>query len=745
MQSGNWHFSFCAPLLLLAACGGSEGGPQSAVSRSTESAVLAQPEIGDLAALADKIVARSAELPRREFEPLALSKALGSEPQAHLDWVRNQTGWVPYRGLLRGSRGVMLDRVGSNLDRAVLLGDLLRLSGHTVRLAHAELGENQARELLVKASEAPDRRAPAFKPTESGERERAREATGLARVQAESLFRAVGKPAVGAERREDALALAAIRDYWWVEREENGDWIAMHVPPAGLQDDIEPVRPEITAAWNSMDDFPAVPDGVWHVVDIRVVVERFEDSVTSEAAALEVTLKPAKVLWLPITLAFAPKQWTDTATDRDAFREAAFNVREWQPYLKVGDEVVAQSAFTESGDLTSFNDGVGGLLGGGGTVAGFGDALGGGSDAGSAHATAVWIAYTTKVPGQPDRTTRRPVFDILGPARRLGGSRDFVPDAQELVLERAEALLGFTDILLQPCEFTKEFVTDILLSGVVANSSSVTVLTKESDPERAAKLASEILERIAIWGPLPELALWRSALNWQPGDWFIDRPNILNYRVNAPVVDGNRVSLMELLDVADNPVGVRWRPNADAFRVRLNQGVVDTVAEMVTFGSDLEDAENTASVFHGAGAGNEFGSRVGEKSAVGKLGWPSDPAARLASHIDDGFVAIVPNQPVERAGRPRVGWWRVDPRTGDTIGVMDTGFHTDVETGETTEIVALRSYIQREGPRNRALRSRVNNNMSVSKGDREFMNEFMGKLKRLQELERPTRGPRPPP
>lgn len=48
---------------------------------------------------------------------------------------------------------------------------------------------------------------------------------------------------------------------------------------------------------------------------------------------------------------------------------------------------------------------------------------------------------------------------------------------------------------------------------------------------------------------------------------------------------------------------------------------------------------------------------------------------------------------MEVNGQSRTGWWRVDPATGETIGVMDTGFHegageyTVMENFETSPIL----------------------------------------------------------
>src|SRR6266850_887849 len=132
------------PLLALAlACGACSGGgkdPQEGSSNAPQSSVSTGADAGtkldfkkavkDLSALTDLIVAEANDLPRAEFDPGALSELLGKDPQKLFEWVRDRTWWAPYRGLLRGAKGVMLDRVGSNLDRAVLLADLLRRAGY---------------------------------------------------------------------------------------------------------------------------------------------------------------------------------------------------------------------------------------------------------------------------------------------------------------------------------------------------------------------------------------------------------------------------------------------------------------------------------------------------------------------------------------------------------------------------------------------------------------------------------------
>src|SRR5262249_14598712 len=86
-------------------------------------------------------------IPRDTFDVGAVAKNVGPDPDKLRQWVRTQTRLVPYKGLLRGARGVLMDRVGNSLDRSLLLASLLEVQGFSVRLARAQL-EGQAAEAL---------------------------------------------------------------------------------------------------------------------------------------------------------------------------------------------------------------------------------------------------------------------------------------------------------------------------------------------------------------------------------------------------------------------------------------------------------------------------------------------------------------------------------------------------------------------------------------------------------------------
>ena len=64
-----------------------------------------------------------------------------------------------------------------------------------------------------------------------------------------------------------------------------------------------------------------------------------------------------------------------------------------------------------------------------------------------------------------------------------------------------------------------------------------------------------------------------------------------------------------------------------------------------------------------------------EKDMLKKFGPPDDVIRRISSALDAGRIVVMPEKGVAWEGRMRWGWWDIDPRTRETIGVLDTGLH----------------------------------------------------------------------
>jgi hypothetical protein len=65
-----------------------------------------------------------------------------------------------------------------------------------------------------------------------------------------------------------------------------------------------------------------------------------------------------------------------------------------------------------------------------------------------------------------------------------------------------------------------------------------------------------------------------------------------------------------------------------------------------------------------------------EADKMRTLGLPAYDQGYLEGRLaSSGGVVMIPEKPISWEGRPRWGWWLIDPKTRETIGVLDTGLH----------------------------------------------------------------------
>jgi hypothetical protein len=231
--------------------------------------------VADLTNMVERLLteaeASERTLPRETFDTAAVVKRVGPDPVKLFEWVRDQTTVVPYLGVLRGATGVLMDRVGTSLDRALLLADLVRSANATVRLAHGTLSREQALGIAQRRS-VPTARL-ASSPASSADDAAAIAAYATAHRLDEGRLRAAADRMTAASQallegfrqrvehqtREIAAAitipaspaadtseadLEALRDHWWVQVQQGAQWLDLDP----TNPDAAPGQTEITAA-----------------------------------------------------------------------------------------------------------------------------------------------------------------------------------------------------------------------------------------------------------------------------------------------------------------------------------------------------------------------------------------------------------------------------------------------------------------------------------------------------------------
>lgn len=619
---------------------------------------------------------------KTRWDPADVVAQVGTDPQALLDWVRTRTFWVPYRGVLRGAHGVLLDRQGNGLDRALLLSALLARAGHSHRLARATLSLDQAREILPLVltrrplwSVAPGG-AP---PRSTGEIRQAvarydLDSAGLvhpleervawtgsmfdtlnARTAEQSarLLEMLGRRANQSDwlERVDS-AMGALRDHWWIQVQRNGDWVDLD--PAGrlhagrLAPPEETLPPEMVAA------------SLHHRVVVRVVAERSTGAAFTETVVLSHSQRASDSIGRSLQLQILPEEWPDArAMARGAgaaVRDALVAQTAWRVTLLAGGQAVADARLTSTGETRQAA--AGGPLGGLGE--GIANALGG--ERKNGDLTAAWLEYEILAPGQPPDTMRRVLFDLRGdPARdsALPGA-PVVDDPARL--RRSLALLRSTEILPLPAALVPEFVVHLMAAGVLRNRALLHAAA--TDSLQGADPSSQPTAT-----PLPSslhaLALARFESK-DTADVFLARPNILT-RHTFLVEDRDRFRVVEATDIVANDVAVDLRER-DGFWARLRQGVRDTNAEAL-LPRQAGSFNAVAQAF--AAAGNWL---VVDSTAMLGDRLPAPARHRIAAERRAGFLVVAPQDAVRIADREFLGWWRIDSRTGHTLGVGANGW-----------------------------------------------------------------------
>jgi len=665
------------------------------------------------------------EIPRDTFDMAAVVQKVGRDPIKLFAWVRDETYLVPYRGLLRGPTGVLMDRLGNSLDRAVLLHAMLGSIGQTVRLATGELTNEQASALLEKARPVPPDGVPALSQPSSDstetilrtfareqqadpatlrqaidkvalEQSRVREAVqNRVTQQTAAIAAAMGKPGRN-QSQENAQRVQAVRDHWWVEWQNGSSWTA-----------LDPSLPEgapgstFTTASTTLapGHFRDLGADRLQRIQLRVMVETWNAGQVSEAAVLTRDLLPADLIGKSIVLRFVP---VSSPPDLKLFqekdplaklKETVLAQHEWVPILQIDGEDISRYTFNDSGDLGDLTVAGSGqaALPVGGLGNSIGGLLGGSRERkepvkapSGKHATAVWIDYEIHSPGQAARTVRRDILDVLGPAARAIKPAP-VPTMTEFQrLQRGFALMGETDILPLVGNITPEFLDHMFVSSVLHNREVITALSRPGATDTGTY--SDLASRLRLFPrQLYDLALTRHAWSQFAGDTYLAGPNVLAHHKRVRIDESGHLTLLAALDIVVNRVAVRRGARAASFDVQLQQGVLDTNVEAVLAAADCRGIEaagicsrlhNTAEIFSASHSKTPWLMVHGAADSEWRgADLPSDLRSRIERDLASGHVVMVPSAriPME-LGKPALGWWRIDPLTGQTLGMGEEGW-----------------------------------------------------------------------
>jgi hypothetical protein len=634
----------------------------------------------DLEKLYANVEAKDRALPAEKFDPATVVKKVGTDPRRLFEWVRDNTYWVPYQGSLRGPVGVLVDRVGSSLDRALLLAELLRIAGHNVQIARAALSDEEAAKLYASLTPVP---ADIFARDSSDGDEAARKRCGQVLSDLEA---SLGPPPASAETELSA----DLRDHWWVQMEDDEGWKNLD-PSAPASKFGTALREEPDETFyvdpeTGLSDLP--PDSV-HQVIVRVKIEKWESGKLSEHDVLEAAVRPIALLAKPIVLVHVPLDLPEDAApiqNEIELKAMELKIKEWLPVLIVGENYLAERSFKDTGEIVenpNLEEGggnpadmaqdVGGLLGGEEPEETEKEAKAKATKPSKSLLTAEWIDYEIHSPGRPVQKIRRESFDLIGPAAREAAKVPRPVIGEEKRSERALRLAGELESLIQPFRWTQPFLLHIYYQSVLSQRELWLNILREKDAEERKRL----MESVTAPTILHALAAARHALSPVRSRVFFDTPNVLSYRFSLRSDAQGKLVEQDLFDIVSNDVAVLSGGGPSTSAVRLRQGLADTAAEDLILEGEGSGFQNTLRLFAAAGPRLQAFRDV-KDAAFATLSLPPDIKARVASDLRNGYTVVLPESPPLMGTVPDFGWWRIDPRTGGTVGVMGTGYHAQI-------------------------------------------------------------------
>ncbi len=635
----------------------------------------------NLSALFDSLDKLNQTMPRLSFDVAAKAAELGRDIDRTFVFVRDQVRYEVYEGVLRGPLGTLMALAGNSFDKSLLLGALLTQHGIEVRYVRGRLSEERAKKFLDQMF------------TEIARPVQAAPRTSVDRIPVEAvgahheLLRAgATRWAASVDMVGDALRRGNIRwgqsppasgktlldeagDHLWLEYRSGDRWVALDPSATGA-------RPGETFA-DAAETWTSVPPSRRHMVTIRVVVEERDSGRLTVSEVLRYQAAAADLNGATLTF---------------THRISSFGAGGWTavPELQV-------EGLTITGETIA-----GGGMAGGARKLGrkiFGRP-GEPPAQGRGELTAEWLEFDFTYPSGRTETVRRQIFDRIGPVARSKKAESVGPLLPWPAKGGIVSLLGG----IYAASLSSGLVHPGFLLTRISNWQTVfrqalpilrelrqmgSAPTSEKAGQLGTKLRPilpQVLSFLAVSFHLQShanRALYGGRQAW--GDlWFYEatpRLAIASFEM-TPTSDGAGISNLSI-DLRRNDLRVvsQRMSGKEIVWASSKRGILDATLEHLLLSSFAPNAggqSQTVSTTEVMTRARETGTPIvalTKQDAIERLEVPEGVKTRMIGALGDHAVLVAPVRPISVGGIDRVGWWRVDVESGETLGMMDSGLH----------------------------------------------------------------------
>lgn len=610
------------------------------------------------------------------FGPTIATKAaeLGYDTDRIFRFVADEVRYEAYAGALRGARGTLWGLAGNSIDKSILLAALLDESQILYRFASGPLTpESKAAlrsALVVAIAAATPEASPAPastvavsgnangtpSPVDQSTVEGALRATDAARKLSGSLYDFTAG-IIQSSLTKAGIALPALTGVELPESESSAHyWVQVAEGPTWV--DLDATLPKaargkaLAAAAGTVD---AIPGELAHRVTIRLVAEELiggvgtrRDAVTWAGQSSDLISEPVAVM----VISSGDFQGVGLTINQTFSGNASFI-----PCLAVGSQVSYATTPVVVG--AAGEPSISSVLSSAGATP-----TGGAADG---ELVGLWLNVEITSPGSDPVAIERALLDRIGFVARNAGSIDWSK--------------------LTPVHLVKNVDTGL---QVIAELSSLTLLAFESSivPGSVVVANASAIENFgALYLIGPSFASYRHALGTaleQPNGSrsFVSSPNLVAFSIgrdDPSVADGPVSMTMDILHRQPTVIAT-GEPKSEGVHPLVRAGVLDQVAEQVLLDPVLRGASepdmsalSVGTVFAEAAKNGVPFAVVTDAASLGRVTVSAEAVIRVTKALEKGLVVIVPEQPVEIAGKAVSAWWLVNPTTGRTRDETEQG------------------------------------------------------------------------
>ncbi len=574
-------------------------------------------------------------------DPVIQEKAaeLNYDPASIFAYLRDEVGYESYVGSLRGARGALWSDAGNSLDEASLGVALFRASGIPARYAHGTLSDANAQSLILSMFPEPTQLVGYLSPGTD-----------------------VADPA------HDPMLLAETRDHYWLQIDvgagfQNADTSGLPGGAIGI------------AFTTTSDTFNEVADALRHKVRISLEAETYSQVTAAfnggtgltTSTVLDRTWNAVDLVGKPLSVAHYVSDFTKTLT--------VFSARSltYTPYFVLGDtadpagtgdQIYTGTPFQEF--LTNF-------------------------PLGSTILTGLTLNMDLVSPGGVTEHQESRLVDRIGfAARQSSTTASFSVDANgKAALTNFDVVTVFATANESPKR--DSMALEQTIRNQQARLEPVLTAGGSLSPAELAELSSLGYNVSRLMGyrylramdVMPERI---ADLSMVKAYW--DRARIVLAKLTqvpgtASTPGSNRVQ-MDLLREFVRVIAAPGQSVAQEFGFRFYYGLVAGKAERAAVESVRNvnspgDILSISSIFEAAKAQNipTIVLLPQDRSTLSSyIAAPSDVLSRIDNALASGKLVFSPASSVLLNGEARLGWYEIDPQSGATIDVLDTGEHS---------------------------------------------------------------------